>query len=255
MSDSECKSGDLLGVRPVGEALKVAADTAKEYLDAICLPAAQEYGLLLRDKVRAFRAENLVTIILKSRAKALESGIPASYHVDPRLATRILDEGSWARNERLQDLWAGLLTSSRCPNGDDETNLIFAQRLSQMTSLQAQLLEYACTQCDKYSTHGLIAAVALPTPIGQFLATFPYPLEQLDLELDHLRSLELISDGFAVGQLDPQLTPTALALNMYVRCQGSRRSPTEFFNVQCDNTVTWQPAVEISTPDAAGISA
>ncbi|WP_438012095.1 hypothetical protein WME89_43175 [Sorangium sp. So ce321] len=61
-----------------------------------------------------------------------------------------------------------------------------------------------------------------------------YDIHQLDHELDHLREIGLLDGGFHADSinLDAALTPTPLALNMYVRCRGSRQSPIEFFALE-----------------------
>lgn len=62
-------------------------------------------------------------------------------------------------------------------------------------------------------------------------------IHRLDRELDHLRALGMIDGGFAflefASAVDTvNVTPTALALHMYVRCQGVRLTPGEFFGVR-----------------------
>jgi hypothetical protein len=59
---------------------------------------------------------------------------------------------------------------------------------------------------------------------------------RLDRELDQLRSLSLIgfelgSGGFSQDSTDPDITPTGLALQMYVRCKGFIGAPNEFFGL------------------------
>jgi len=61
-------------------------------------------------------------------------------------------------------------------------------------------------------------------------------LQRLDRELDHLRELGLI--GFhgggglhIVGDIC-DVTPSALALHLYVRSQGSKLSPVEYWSLK-----------------------
>jgi len=65
-------------------------------------------------------------------------------------------------------------------------------------------------------------------------------LHRLDRELDHLRSLELIGSdifggGFSTDSTDANLTPTGLALQMYVRCQGFIGPPNDYFGIEITN--------------------
>ena len=51
----EDKSLDIMGVKPVAKAIEKATDKTVDWLCAffcaICMPASEEFGLLLRDKV------------------------------------------------------------------------------------------------------------------------------------------------------------------------------------------------------------
>lgn len=70
MTDDKPKSFDIFGIRPLAEAIntltKGAVDGAGAFLSRICLPAAEEFGLMLRDKVSSWRAKNAVAIIQKA---------------------------------------------------------------------------------------------------------------------------------------------------------------------------------------------
>ena len=63
------KSLDVFGIKPVADSIntvtKGAVDGAGAFFGRICLPAAEEFGLLLRDKVSAWRARNIVRIAEK----------------------------------------------------------------------------------------------------------------------------------------------------------------------------------------------
>ena len=54
----------MFGLAAYGEALntlaKGAVDGASAFLSKICLPAAEEFGLLLRDKLSVWRAKNAI---------------------------------------------------------------------------------------------------------------------------------------------------------------------------------------------------
>ncbi len=62
--------------------------------------------------------------------------------------------------------------------------------------------------------------------------------QRLDREIDHLRSLELLSagsiweqSGFERDSTNAKLTPTGLALHLYVRGQGFRGTPAEYWHL------------------------
>ena len=58
---------------------------------------------------------------------------------------------------------------------------------------------------------------------------------RLDRELDNLRALGLISQGFHPNEKSADITPTSLALQMHAKCQGWIASPLEFYGVAGDD--------------------
>ena len=72
MSDeTKHKVSDLLGTAAVGRAVERTTDSmfsgAEAVLARICLPAAEEFGLLLRDKVSDWRKKNAAATVQKSQ--------------------------------------------------------------------------------------------------------------------------------------------------------------------------------------------
>lgn len=67
---TEDKGLDLLGIKPIAEAGKIAVERTLDGIEAvlsrICLPAAEELGLLLRDRVSQWRANNLLAVIRRT---------------------------------------------------------------------------------------------------------------------------------------------------------------------------------------------
>jgi len=240
MSDKESKSLDILGIKPISDAVslatKAAVDGASAFLGKICLPAAEELGELFRDKVRVWRANNFVKIISEAEAKYNKYQAISGAHAHPRLVAATLEHGSWSDDKVLQEMWGGLLTSSCSEDGRDESNLIFINLLSQLTSLQVRILNYACDKANKVvTTEGLI----LPARGGLFVDVPKLKeiagtddIHRLDREMDHLRGLELIKMGFSERTPTADIIPTALAFYLYVRCQGFTGSPAEFFGLK-----------------------
>jgi hypothetical protein len=163
---------------------------------------------------------------------------PSDAHAPPRIVHEIFEQASWTDDAMLQDMWAGLMSSSCTPDGDDDSNLIFANLLGQMTKLQARILKYACENASKVSSRdGLIHCNELPVSMESlFQIAEETDLQRLDRELDYLIASSLLAEGAGFvteyNQTRASLTPTPLALHMYVRCQGSRKSPAQFFELQ-----------------------
>ena len=129
MTDEKSHSLDVFGVKPLADSVKQvtqgAIDGVAAFLSRICLPAAEEFGLLLRDKVARYRATNAVKIAQKAEQKLRAASGEVNGHAHPRLVGIVLEIGSWTDADEIQELWAGLLASSCTPDGQDQSNLIF----------------------------------------------------------------------------------------------------------------------------------
>jgi hypothetical protein len=242
--NNEDKSLDLLGVKPVGEAVNAVTQGAVQgtgaFLSRICLPAAEEFGLLLRDKVREWRATNLEKIAQEAERRVAAAGIrDATAH--PRLVHQILEHGSWSEDDTIQKMWAGLLASSCTEKRSDDGNLIFVTILAQLTSAQVRILNYACENAPKYlSKAGLPFAKEISVEQADLMKLSNIDnVHRLDRELDCLRALELIGAGGFGGRgggLDAEsgvalLCPSAVALHLYVKSQGFHGSPVEYWSL------------------------
>lgn len=90
----EDKSLDLMGIKPVSKAIEKAADKTVDglgsFFGAICMPAAEEFGLLLRDKVADYRHKNLVNISNKAQEKIEHQKIKLSGQANPVLIKEVL---------------------------------------------------------------------------------------------------------------------------------------------------------------------
>lgn len=237
MSDETSKSVDILGIKPIGDAVKSVVDGSiagvSAFLGRICLPAAEEFGLLLQDKVSAWRTANLIKLVQKAQAK-LESRLDDGVCANPRLVAKVVDDGSWASDEAIQEMWAGLLASSCTPGGQDDSNLLFMNLLNQLTVSEARLVNYACSGAEKYVTAaGWVVPGELRAPVEELRTAMGVDdYHRIDRELDHLRALQLLGEdsGFGEKSTVADISPTALALQLFARCHGHGGSPIDFFN-------------------------
>lgn len=233
------KSVDLLGIKPFGEAVKEVAsramDGAGAFLGRICLPAAEEFGLLLRDKVGVWRASNAARIAASAEAMLERQGGTAGKHAHPRIVGKVLEHGSWEDDSVAQDMWAGLLATACTPDGKDQQNLVFVNLLEQMTSSQAKLLREVCEKAVKFkSGQGYLQAhsfIVTSSEAITFLGTTS--VNDADVQLDHMREIGVLTPegGFDPENDEANLTPSALGLHLYVRSSGYSGPPVEYFNV------------------------
>ena len=245
MAEDESKSLDIAGIRPLSEAAATGVKFVTDMLGKICLPAAEEFGLLLKERVSLWRVSNLTSVAKKALQKMRENAVPVGAHAHPRLVYAMAEKGSLSDDSTIQDMWAGLLSSSCTESGDDDSNLIFVNVLNELTKLQARVLRHAVEQAQKnLSTAGLVYSSPVHCTFEDLCREVGEKDRlRFDRELDYLRALSLLQGG-----LDPHdpnfvvLTPTPLALHMYVRCSGSRLSPVDFYPIG-PRPATQPPAV------------
>jgi hypothetical protein len=234
------KSLDVLGIKPVADAVntvtQAATTAAGAFLSRICLPAAEEFGLLLRDKVSAWRARN--ALANAEKAEVLFEALPGveNHHAHPRIVGAIIDHGSWADEDDVRSMWAGLLASACMESGRSQENLIYVNLLAQLTTSQARILSFVCGEAAKFKSEtGLMLAHEFLATLEQIIATSgTTDIHTLDLEVDHLREVGLLDINSGLSPHSNQLarlTPSAMALQLYVRCQGYVGSPTEYFKL------------------------
>lgn len=227
----------------IGKALNTVAIGIVEFFNDICRPAAQELGSLLKDQVQGVRLRNLdrIRAAAQERLNArVADGQAVSAH--PRLAHTVVEVGSWIDDEEVQQWWGGLLAASCTEDGRDESNLMFMHLLRELSTSQARIVKLVCETAPKWAWGPNRLVVAMPG------ASISIELEdalriagisdvqQLDRELDHLRALNLIDGGLDGFECSAELRPTTLCLHLYVRCQGSRQTPADYFKLPLNST-------------------
>jgi hypothetical protein len=237
---------DILGIQPIGESIKIVTEGtvkgASAFLSAICLPAAEEFGLLLRDRVSAWRAKNAVEIVIQAQELLKEQMEHVVLHAHPRIIYETIEKGSWAEDQTMQGMWAGLLASSCTAKGKDESNLIFINILSILTSSQAEIINYACENAHVSKSSGGWVKANIILVESAFLKglTSIDDEHQLDHELDHLRELGFIYGGFDPNSTQATITPTALCLQFYARAHGFVGSPFDFYQASEPDLVNFE---------------
>ena len=251
---SEDKALDLIGIKGLSDSVRIATkgvlDGAAAFLSRVCLPAAEEFGLALRDRVSAWRAKNLARMLSAANQLDLANNPGSTDQLSPRLAALGMEEASWTDNDEIQAMWSGLLASSISPGGQSDENLVFMNILRQLSSLQVRVLRFAVENAAKFaSPQGLPFPKDLPVSLAELPELFgTQDLQRLDREFDHLRELGLIGFGLSGGGISPEgsyvdLTPTPLAMHLYVRAQGSRLSPAQYWDLKAEPSSDDTPAV------------
>ncbi len=241
---------DLLGIEPMGEigleVTKASIRGISSFLDVVFKPGLQELGFLFRDNVRLWRLKNTLQVLEKAKGKLEFDGQQLNLTANARVGLSIMEECSVVDNEELQDLWAGLFASSCTPDGRDDSNMNFVDLLRRMSTVEARILDYACRNSKKFIYPSkLIMADSLSVSFDQLVEIAGVnDIYRLDSELDHMRSIELLPQGslieggggFSVDdvQLVADITPSALALNLYYKTHSTGVSPLEFWGDQLE---------------------
>ena len=119
--------------------LEKGVEIAKEFLDKLVAPAAEEVGLLLRDTVALWKFKNQVRVLTKAKAYCERNGISPS-NISLKLLCPLLESAALEEDEDLQDRWAVLLANLV----DSEQNIqnhVFPYILSQLSANEFSFLE------------------------------------------------------------------------------------------------------------------
>ncbi len=194
----------------------------------ICPAAADEAKRMLHKEFSNVRVASAVRI-----AYIAEEMLVRDAGTEPRLApvelvVRILDIGSWADAEWIQQMWGGLLATSCTSDGEDQSNAIFIDMLSQLAPVHLRILGIASERAAK---PGPVAG-----PFTVNCCTASELTKALDLSnlTKTLRSVQELADMGLLAAAkrspsDPQdenarTAITPLGLEMYTRCHGRRSS-------------------------------
>lgn len=235
-------ASDLLGIAPLSEAInKVTSgivDGAAAFLSRICLPAAEEFGLSLRDRVSHKRTLNAAKLAARAETILNARDDSSQQHAHPRIVTKIVEDGSWVDDDHVREMWSGLLAASCSHDQSDDGNLIFVDILSRITVSQALLLETICNRSEKYLLDSeLLAGTEVHIPTAELVSVSGVEeINRIDRELDHLRNIGLIFGGFQGTSLEASVTPTTLGLQLYARTQGFAGDAAEFYGAKQDPT-------------------
>ncbi len=227
--------------RSVDKIIDKSINSINKFLNKICMPAAIEYGLLLQDKVKFWRAKNTVKMLQKTQEILNEQNmLEKNIQAPPFLVYKIIENGSWCNEDEIQNMWAGLLASSCTEKGNDDSNLIFINILSQLSSIEVKLLNFICQKSPlNTDSMGLVTGDYFKSTKEElFTICEIYDMQRIDRELDHLNALGLILGSFGFDQDGNEISPSiaflsaeGLGINLYVRSQGTIKTPAEFFNI------------------------
>lgn len=120
-------------------ALEKGIDLAKDFLDKLVMPAVEETGLLLKDKVTLWKFKNQVQMLNKAKAYCEKNNI-STKQVSLKLLCPLLDYSGIEEDEILQDKWA-ILLSNMVDSEQNIENHVFPYILSQLSTNEFLVFE------------------------------------------------------------------------------------------------------------------
>lgn len=129
-----------LKVNVTSTAIEKGLDSAKGFLDKLIMPSVEEVGLLMKDKVAAWRLSNQIKILNKAQEKCVENNISPKA-ISLKILCPYLEYASLEEDEYMQDKWANLLTNLVDSEQNIENN-IFPYILSQISKNEYEILIY-----------------------------------------------------------------------------------------------------------------
>jgi hypothetical protein len=208
---------------------------ALAFLRRICPSASQELKLLFREGLGNLRAGHAIAIA--HRAEIMLASEPEFHRMraPESVVIRVIKEGSWADDPATQNLWAGILVTACTATGDDDSNLPYIDLLAEMATVDTRLYVEACSKATKiFATNGAVSAQPLMRTADEMIhLTGTKDLSKIDRNILQLSILGLLEPRekakyFSFAQT-ANLTPTALGLELYARCQGHRGAPFEYY--------------------------
>ena len=201
---------------------------ALAFLGRISPPAFEESKRLLHQELSNVRAECAVSIALRAEERLAQEVDGDRLLAHPDLVARIVDGGSWADSESMQELWAGLLVASCTSDGCDDSNLVFINLLSQLATLQTRMLMAVGEKASKVVSGNQVVACerifSTAEEMTQMAGT--HDLLKIHRSIAQLAEFGLLEKSvrasFVAETEGATTTPTSLGLQMYARCLGRR---------------------------------
>src|SRR5690606_30389556 len=85
-------------------------ELAKDFLDKLIMPAVEETGLLIKEKVTYWKFKNQVKVLNKAKEYCEKNGIKPKT-ISFKLLVPLIETSALEEDEVLQDKWAILLTN------------------------------------------------------------------------------------------------------------------------------------------------
>jgi len=124
----------------IANAIDTTAKAAKEFLEKIAGPPAEEFGLFLGDRVRLFRFKKQVQLLTDAQEILRQAGVDPK-KVPLKTLCPILDGASVEDDASMSARWAALLATAANPKSTVTVQPSFPEILKQLSPLDAKILD------------------------------------------------------------------------------------------------------------------
>ena len=199
------------------------------FLHRICESAKEQIRLALHERFSNKRLASATEIALQAEemlSRSEETDIVAHPHV----LMRILEEGSWAQDDWVRQMWAGLLTTSCTTDGQDTSNMALIDLLDKLTPIHLKVLAFACRKGAEAGASGELLANFTVYCSGEELVQVvgSNNLARIQQTIGHLAGYGLLAESArpsyvgAMEKIKTKATPTELGRRLHARCSGQR---------------------------------
>lgn len=247
--------------KAVDKTISKLVDGVSAFFGKICMPAADELGLLLRDKVKYYRIMNLAAITEKTKKLLSNTDFESEVVLSPKFIKEVIEGSSWEEDDVIQDLWSGLIAGEIKDGGCGDEAIIYTSTLKSMSAYEARLLKLIYSD-DRIANlvhvrdggvSEYMSTTPLRIPIFDVLAVSPRPLNYVVQNRSHEDILANEEEHhLAFGFVKPQLhsltrkgliddwimddnsiiiEPSSMGLDLYMRSTGLKIYPLDAYIV------------------------
>lgn len=192
-------------------------------------PLEEGFGIL-HDRLKYVRWERQVRFMQKADQFLTDAGIPAPTRGVPlKIAIPLLQAASIEDDDGLQDRWAALLVNAANANSGVDVHRSFVEILSQISPLEAKILDALYSLPFESARHSGITTDTLPSS-ARILAEkedpHPQPSDEIALALGNLVRVGCLKvpTTWSGGETFSSVNPTMLGREFVRACTAPKRA-------------------------------
>jgi hypothetical protein len=129
---------------PYSEAIAESSKAVGKFFDIVKdagQPVAEAYGLIIGDRIHAWRERNLDVMTRRTKQILKERALAETAPIAEQIAIPILEAAQGEPRQEMQELWATLLANAMDPSRRDEVRQEFIETLKRFHPTDALLLK------------------------------------------------------------------------------------------------------------------